>query len=274
MDNFYWNEDKMKIDGVTPTMLAIGDSWFWYLFKGGNLVNNIGDLVRSKGHIILAKGMNGAEASHYVDGKYARMVRTALKLYGSNLSAVFISGGGNDFAGFNDMRPMLKQSCIGETTAAGCFYMGEEGLGDFLKDIDRYYRDLIGLIYTHTNAAKKAKGGMPAQAACKIIMHTYAYAIPNGQGVFEGKGWLKPALDDAGVPLHLQQECVKYLLDQFYDVLDNIRKTDPDNLDIVDSRDALKPGDWANELHPSGDGFKKIATKAWRPMLKKHKLAD
>lgn len=262
MPNYYWDKDQMDLAGATPTMMAIGDSWFWYLFKGGNLVNNIGDLVADKGHTIFARGMNGAEAFHYVDGKYAKMIRTALKLYGSNLSAVFISGGGNDFAGFNDMRPLLKQSCTGQNTAEGCFRTGEDGLDEFMDNIDKYYRKLIGLIYTHT------------KPGCKIIMHTYAYAIPNGQGVFGGKGWLKPALDDAGVAPHLQQECVKHLLDRFYDVLDNIRKTDPNNLDIVDSRDALEPGDWANELHPSGAGFKKIAEKVWREVLRRHGLAN
>lgn len=261
MSNYYWDQEIMMNDMATPTMMAIGDSWFWYLFKGGNLVNNIGDLVESKGHIVFAKGMNGAEAYDFVDGKYAHMVRNALQLYGSNLSAVFISGGGNDFAGFNDMRPLLKQSCTGQTAAENCFRTGEGGLDEFVDNIDKYYRKLIGLIYTHT------------KPGCKIIMHTYAYAIPNGKGLLKNKGWLKPALDDADVDPQLQQACVKYLLDRFYEVLDNIRKTDPTNLDIVDSRTALQSSDWANELHPSGKGFKKIAKDCWYPVLKKHKLA-
>ena len=261
MPNYYWDQEAMMRDMVTPDMLAVGDSWFWYLFKGGNLVNNIGDLVESEGHTVFAKGMNGAEAFHYVDGKYAAMVRNALRLYGSNLCAVFISGGGNDFAGFNDMRPLLKQSCIGQTKAMDCFRTGEGGLDEFMDNIDKYYRKLIGLIYTHT------------KPGCKIIMHTYAYCVPNGKGVFKDVGWLKPALDDADVDPQLHQACVRYLLDRFYEVLDNIRKTDPANLDIVDSRAALQPSDWANELHPSGAGFKKIADDFWHPVLKKHKLA-
>ncbi len=262
MPNYYWDKDQMDLAGATPTMMAIGDSWFWYLFKGGNLVNNIGDLVASKGHIVYARGMNGAEAYHYVDGKYASMVNTALKHYGSHLAAVFISGGGNDFAGFKDMRPLLKQSCKGETLEADCFRMGKDGLDDFMKNIDTYYRKLIDVVRSHT------------KPGCKIIMHTYAYAIPDGKGLFKGKAWLKPALDDAGVAPHLQAKCVVYLLDRFYEVLDNIRKTDPEHLDIVDSRKALEPADWANELHPSGAGFKKIAVNTWHPVLKKHDLAD
>ena len=81
-----------------------------------------------------------------------------------------------------------------------------------MAHVDLYYRKLIGLIYTHT------------KPGCKIIMHTYDYSIPNGIGVFGSHGWLKPAMMDAGVPAQLQQACVKFLLDAFYDVLDNIRK--------------------------------------------------
>ena len=127
--SYYWDESRMKNAGVSPSILAIGDSWFWYPFVGGSLVNNIGDIVDNKGHVVLAKGMNGAEAYDYVDGKYARSVLEALRLYGSGLSAVLISGGGNDFAGFNDMRPLLKENCSAETTAKGCFQAGTTGFG-------------------------------------------------------------------------------------------------------------------------------------------------
>lgn len=63
MTNYYWNENPMKIDGVYPTILLIG----------GSLTNNLGPIVAS-------------------------IVREALRLYGADLAAVFLSGGGNDFA--------------------------------------------------------------------------------------------------------------------------------------------------------------------------------
>ena len=126
--NYYWDENLMKNDGKLPSILAIGDSWFWYPLPGGSLINYIGPVVEKKSHVILAKGMNGAEAFDYVDGKYARSVREALRLYGAGLSAAFISGGGNDFAGFNDLRPLLKDDCSAESTAKGCFRPGDSGL--------------------------------------------------------------------------------------------------------------------------------------------------
>jgi len=261
--NYFWDEREMRESAnPSPTILAIGDSWFWYPFPGGSLVNQLGDLTASRGQVIFANGMNGAEAFDYVDGKYASAVRNALRLYGSGLEAVFISGGGNDFAGFNDLRPLLKQDCSAETTADGCFAGGASGLQVFLDNMDTYYRKLIGVIYTYT------------QPGCKVVMHTYDYAIPDGKGVFGDTAWLKPALVDARVDVGLQQKCIAFLLDSFYAVLKDICSTDPQNLFVVDSRGTLKPQDWANELHPTPAGFAKIASQRWRPVLRQLGLAD
>jgi hypothetical protein len=149
--SFYWDEDKMRNAGhLSPSILAIGDSWFWYPFPGGSLINNLGPMVATQSHVILAKGNNGADLSDYTVGKYKGIVREALRLYGKSLSAVFISGGGNDFAGLHDLRPLLKTDCSNETTAKDCFKTGSGGLKEFMKAIDNHYRNLIGQIYTRT----------------------------------------------------------------------------------------------------------------------------
>ncbi len=259
--NVYWDEGSLQRALATPSILAIGDSWFWYPFFGGSLISYLGPIVERKGHTVLAKGMNGAEAFDYVDGKYRDQVVGALRLYGRTLSAVFISGGGNDFAGFNDMRPLLKLDCTAAQTAADCFQSGDGGLGRFLERMDQYYRRLIGLVYTFTTLD------------CLIVMHSYDYAIPDGRGVAGGHGWLKPALADAGVPEVLQQDCVRYLIDAFHDMLTNIASGDPQHLLIADSRGTLSPADWANELHPKAKGFRKIAKECWKPVLKDAGLA-
>lgn len=172
-----------------------------------------------------------------------------------------ISGGGNDFAGFNDMRPLLNLDCTGAQTAADCFRSGDGGLTAFLSRMDEHYRTLIGRVYTHTSLDSL------------IVMHSYDYAIPDGRGVFGGKGWLKPALVAAGVPEALQQDCVRYLIDAFHSMLTKIAAGDPQHLLIVDSRGTLAEQDWANELHPKGKGFKKIVKECWSPVLKGAGLA-
>jgi len=42
---------------------------------------------------------------------------------------------------------------------------------------------------------------------------------------------------------------------------------------FVDTRETLMPADWANELHPTPAGFKKLAQK-WAPKLKSAGLAS
>jgi hypothetical protein len=258
--SIFWDEQVMEQNNATASILAIGDSWFWYPFPGGSLASHLGDIVHNKNHVILAKGMNGAEAVDYL-GKYSKSIKTALKLYGKEVSAVFLSGGGNDFAGFNDLRPLLKSDCSKETTAKGCFKTGSDGFNGFLDDIEDAYRKLIGVIYTYTNPN------------CMIFMHSYDYAVPDGRGVLGNVGWLKPALDAAGVKQELQQQCLKYLLDSFHERLNKITALDKAHLIIIDSRGTLKASDWANELHPKGSGFRKIASERWKPALEAVNLA-
>ncbi|AEG94050.1 SGNH/GDSL hydrolase family protein [Ramlibacter tataouinensis] len=258
--NYFWDERLMnETESRAPTILAIGDSWFWYPFYGGSLINYLGQAVKSKDHFIFAIGMNGAEAYDYIDGKYARQVREALKGYRNKLKAVFISGGGNDFAGFADLRPLLKSDCSQEDDPQACF-AAKPGLDEFFAAVDDHYRRLVGLIHAST------------RSDCVVVMHTYDYAIPNGRGVF-GDSWLKPALDDAKVKPHLQQECVKLLIDRFAEVLESICESDPEHFRLVDSRGTLAPEHWANELHPTPQGFQKLVKDQWRPVLQEAGLA-
>lgn len=262
--NVYWDSASMQIDGVYPSILAIGDSWFWYPLPGGSLINQLGQLVAPKEQFILALGNNGAEAFDYVYGKYSRSIRTALKMHGSSLSAAFISGGGNDFAGMNDLRPMLNADCSAALRASDCFRPGADAgtVAWLMAKTAESYRMLIGQIM----AASRPE--------TFIILHNYDYAYPSGKGVFSSKGsWLKPALDDARVPETLQHDCIIYVIDALSTSLQALTSIDAKRIFLVDSRGTLAQADWANELHPKPSGFKKIARTAWLPLLAEIGLA-
>jgi len=257
LDNVYWSWDASTADGGNPSILAIGDSWFWYPLPGGSLITQLGKLVSSQ-HYILAVGNNGAEAFDYVDGKYRKDVKRQLNLHGQSLSAVFISGGGNDFAGFNDLRPLLNDDCSKATTAKKCFKPGNDvrTLEWLLTKTADSHRALIGQVMA----------SVPPDA--KIVLHNYDYAQPTGKGPFGNKGsWLKSALDDAKVPVALQADCIRYLINQMTKKLRLLKAIDPDRVFLVESTGTLGPQDWANELHPKPSGFKKIAQQKWLPVL-------
>lgn len=258
-ENVYWDAAWRQESGRFPSILAIGDSWFWYPFPGGSLLNQLGRLTAGREHVLYAVGNNGAEIFDYVHGKYAKRVRTALHQLGAGLSAVFVSGGGNDFAGFNDLRPLLNPDCAAETSAAGC-YRGGSATGTItwlMRKTRENYDLLLGQIFM----------SVPEHAA--VFLHNYDYALPSGQGVFgSGGAWLRPALDDAAVPAGLQSSCMEYLIDRFTTgVLEPIVAQAPDRVVLVDSRDTLGESDWANELHPKPRGFRKIAEERWYPEL-------
>ena len=261
----FWSPLELQSTGQNATILAVGDSWFWYPMKGGSLINNIGDLVKAQGHKILVAGNNGAEAYDYVKGKYKGACRELFRLYGSSAEALLISGGGNDFAGFNDLRPLLNSDCQSATSAIQCFRPGEvddEGCLNWL--MNRTYENYALLI---SRAIERMKPNT------KIFVHNYDYSVPSGKGLMGGDSWIKPALTDAKVPLAQHQECIKFLVDSHTLVLLKLQNSLAERIVIVDSRNTLAPNDWANELHPTGVGFRKIARQRWQPLLKQHGLA-
>ncbi|WP_288379022.1 SGNH/GDSL hydrolase family protein [uncultured Massilia sp.] len=254
-DKVYWDLARMQADSVQPSILAIGDSWFWYPFPGGSLINQVGGMLNDDHHIY-AVGNNGAEAYDYVHGKYAKTVRHTLNMFGDTLSAVFISGGGNDFAGISDLRPLLKQNCSAEETAPGCFRTGREPntLPWLMAKTAESYTTLISQIRLHNPAAT-------------IILHNYDYAYPSGKGVFgDGSGWLLPALVNARVPELLRFSCTCHLIDEFTKMLQRVAAVNPHVL-LIDSRRTLENNEWANEIHPTPAGFRRIAERHWKPVL-------
>lgn len=262
-ENVYWDWRIMQRDQRYPSILAIGDSWFWYPFPGGSLLNRLGRLVAPRGHDVLAIGANGAEAYQFANGTLEKRVREALRLHGNSLMAVFVSGGGNDFGGFNDLRPLLKLDCSNATTAAACFRQSSkpDTLNWLLDKMMASYRALVARIIISTHPSTH------------IVLHNYDYARPTGKGVLGTDDWLKSALDDAQVPAHLYNDCMKYVINRFSDALLSIVAIDPRRIHLVDSRGTLRAKDWANELHPRPRGFKKIARERWQPVLQSAGLA-
>ncbi|OEZ50324.1 hypothetical protein JAB1_14390 [Janthinobacterium sp. MP5059B] len=264
MGNVFWSDSAMMMEGRYPSILAIGDSWFWYPFPGGSLLNQLGKLVETKEHVIFALGENGAEIVDYVAGKHSKLIRKALKLHGPSLSAAFISGGGNDFAGVNDLRPMLNINCSTAKTPDDCFRPGTDDrtLEWLMRKTAENYEILIGQIMAATGP------DVP------IVLHNYDYALPTGKGVFGKEStWLRMALDDATVPLALQAGCVRLVIDRLTAELVKLTQIDPTRILLVDSRGCLEPNQWANEIHPKPAGFKKIAVTRWTPVLQSLSLA-
>lgn len=266
MSNVYWIEHQWLTDGNgpgTPSILAIGDSWFWYMMPGGNLLTYLGPLVERKSRVIFAVGNNGAEAIDYADGKYAKFVRRSLATYGSGLTEVFISGGGNDFAGTSDLLPLLRGDCSKAQQAEDCFLEGAgwPSLSWLMNKISISMTKLFGMIYI---AAPNAT----------IYVHNYDIPFPDGRTIFSnGEGWIRDALIRAKVPDRLQRDCVRHVLVALTLMQAALVSQSGDRVIQVNSHGVLGESDWANELHPKGSGFNKIVNQAWKPVLEENGAA-
>jgi len=255
--------------GAFPAILAIGDSWFWYP-KISNLLAEISAAVKPDYSNIMALGYLGAKLEEYVNGKYAkafaRELRPAFLQY---YSAVMISGGGNDAV---DWGLCLKDECGAETTAQGC--MNQQALAARMIDLGGWLLAMINEIHLASDSAGLRHPD--------IFAHCYDYAPPNGKG-FEAPifgiplsgPWLKPAMDSRHVPENyaLRKEIVRILIDTLAQTLSEF-DSPQERVYVIRSQGTLDPdADWDNELHPTGEGFRKLVHGPWIDVLRRTRYA-
>lgn len=257
--------------GEFASILAIGDSWFWY--PQNNLLQALAEhpALKDPYRNIQLLGFNGAKISEYVDrnntrGKYARAFERELEpLHSQYYVAVMISGGGNDAVEYG---LALRSDCGGLTCAEDC--IDPDGVNDLLKDISGALGLLIHDVLWEFHRQRRS---------VDIFIHGYDYPVPDGRGfdalVFEVAGpWLEPALNAANVadaPL-LRYEVCKELIERLNETFKLFARP-ADGVHYVDCRNVLRSDaqyldDWANELHPTFDGFDKIVDQRWIPLLK------
>jgi hypothetical protein len=262
-DSPFWDDEQLDNAGLDATVLAIGDSWFWYPIN--NLMSPINyelDLTDLDSAILVRGGL-GAEAAHYVKPRFLKQITQDVKkkpgkkgevVRGQKLKAILLSGGGNDVAGLDDMLYILNENNSKAKKAEDCFH--KDRFPERLQRIKNDYETLLKTIRKH-------------QTKIPIFVHCYDYAPPNGKG-FLGIGmWLKKPMEEAKVPKKLHIPVVKALIDHLADILQNLH--DPkNNLVFVDSRGALSQtdDDWANELHPTSRGFTKLVRRRWYSALR------
>jgi hypothetical protein len=264
----YYSPNQIR-EGAFPAILAIGDSWFWYP-KVSNLLAEVSAAVKPDYSNIMALGNLGAKLEEYMNGKYAKAFTRELRPGSLQYySAVLISGGGNDAV---DWGLCLKDDCSTETTAAGC--MNLDSLSAHMTDLGGWLLAMITEIHSAFDHANLRRPD--------IFTHCYDYAPPNGKG-FEAPifgiplsgPWLKPAMDKRRVPLDypLRKEIVRHLIDALAATLTEF-DSPQDRVYVIKSQGTLDPDtDWDNELHPNGEGFRKLVHGPWIDTLRRTRYA-
>ncbi|MCB1507036.1 MAG: hypothetical protein KDJ47_18885 [Hyphomicrobiaceae bacterium] len=255
--------------GEFPSMLAIGDSWFWY--PRNNLLQALVEHKRLKDpyRFIRMLGYNGAKLEQYVFGRYARQLDKHLSFeFRGSYSAILISGAGNDAV---DYKLALKRSCIGIASAEDC--IDEETMAIFLGRLSAALGALVQRIRDAYGATNRPD----------IFLHSYDYPIPDGRGFkladLKVTGpWLLPAMKSRRVEeeMALRRAVCRIMIDRLAEMYEAFA-AQHERVYFVRSTGCLtSPNykkDWDNEMHPSADGFKRVVDQCWIPVLSQHGYA-
>ena len=229
-------------------IVALGDSWFHY--PGSNLLEALNRAL-SRSFVIAAYGENGASAVDYMKPRHLPFWTGRVQLNAMRMRAFLISGGGNDFAGVRDFSRIIRLDCAAATSVAECWRDGEPD-GLFGRVGDAYERII----------ARARADGFNGP----VVVHNYDYAIPTGKGFFLFGKWLKAPMDLAQVPSALRRPLVRELIDRLEIMLKGL--DDPAaQVHCVESSGTLAEDEWANELHPTPEGFDRIVRERWIPVV-------
>lgn len=229
-------------------IFAEGNSWFDYPFPlpfGGDVVDKIEDLATIK-PLVLNLAHHGDMSTEMLGvAQRKRIIQNLGNPANGRFDAILFSGGGNDLVGdlfclwLNDKTPGL----------APAYGVNRPRLAAIMGVVQAAFEDLVAI----RNAANPD---------IVIFVHAYDFVFPDGRPVCPGVGpWLKLSLDLRGWTNPTQAKAiVDEVLGAFDPMLVRLSQ-DHQNVVYVRTQGTLTShlDDWANELHPTPDGFKKVA---------------
>jgi hypothetical protein len=254
-------------------VVAEGDSWFDYkpAFVGIGTKDLLGHLQSSGRLNVYRVSKAGDTLENMVYGTDTKgqgpglepklppqLEQTLAAIRDENADAFFFSGGGNDLAGV-ELASYINHKDSGMPT------LREEALSFIFGS---YAETAMAALIAKVRAVKP---GIP------VFLHGYDYAIPDGRNVnflgfsFAGP-WLKPALTQKRyVSPGEGAAIVRTVVNRFNEALARVATVHP-NVHYINLRGTLRSDanynkDWANELHPTSDGFQLLASVIEAKML-------
>lgn len=239
-------------------LVAEGDSWFDY--PGCDV---LGALEDDHGFDIESVAHTGdrVEDMAYSGGQlddFCRRLERVLRR-GVIPRAVLLSGGGNDIAG-DELAVLLNHAAsakpgINEDVARGV--------------IDERLRLAYTWIFGAVTSLCQEKLG----ARIPILVHGYDYPVADGRGFWGGRWflpgpWLEPRFRQKGFGDPAERaRLLQQLIDRFNQMLIDLAALPGfSHVRFVDLRGTLSTGAdyrdwWANELHPTEPGFRRVAER-------------
>jgi hypothetical protein len=247
---------RLGLFTAVGTLIAEGDSWFDYPLNDvlSVLEDDHGYDVESVAH----RG-DRVEDMAFAPGQLLEFSRRLEKLLarGSVPRALLLSGGGNDIAGA-EFGMLLNHAA---SPIAG---LNEDVMTGV---IDKRAKIAYTTIISAMSAISQQHLGRPLP----ILIHGYAFPVPDGRGFIGGFGplpgpWLEPGFREKGFrDVRRNTAIMQTVIDRFNVMLQSVAALFA-HVSFVDLRrtlrnDALYKRDWANELHPTPSGFRLVAAK-------------
>jgi hypothetical protein len=244
-------------------LLAVGDSWFDY-----PLHDVLKELEQDPGYTIesTARAGDPIESMAYTKGGQLDNVPAKLEsitAQGAAPKAVLLSGGGDDIAG-KEFGMLLNSA--------------RSSISGWAPDILNYLVNERILLAYHTIITTVTELCKPSVAGnVPILVHGYDYPVPDGRGFGDLIGisllgpWLRPGFNEKlfdDLPTNIA--FMHTFIDQFNAMLAGLAAdAEFPNVVYVDLRNTLSTDLtdnnyqqlWANELHPTEQGFVKVAQK-------------
>jgi hypothetical protein len=236
-------------------ILSEGDSWFSY-----PLTANLADYIEMMNDFsMLRLEHNGDEAREILGAGSAQLKKLRHYLKEYPIELLLLSAGGNDLVS-RELPRLLDHKASGNAWQSA---VKLARLTTVLDDIVAAYSRLL-------DARDALRPG------CVVVAHSYCYFQPNGRkatgpfGLLKAGPWMRPVLVAKGIDPDTEgRDVARYLIDELHARLMSLAAVRP-RFHVVDMRAALPADDthWADEIHPSGTGFRRLAEQHWRPLLR------
>jgi len=223
----YGASDAVAAADLGATILAEGDSWFDLppFIYPRTLIDFLG---RTHRVVTLAKWGDTLERM-IAKKEFVRPLRTgAFKHF-------LFSGGGNDIVGGGHLEVFLRQFDIAHTNPSDAAWYVNDQFVLALDKVMGLYRELLRIVRREAPSTK-------------LLVHGYAYAIPQRDGSWLGEGMQFRGLHPAYRP-ELCRAIIKVMIDAFNARLALFAQQSNGDVVHVNLRQLASPDEWFDELH-------------------------
>ena len=256
---------KQPAYGDWPVLVSEGDSWFQFPLLIEDVIDHL-----SVNYLINSLGAAGDTAENMAAGPLqygGQEYFTALKKQAKTgrLDGFLFSAAGNDVIGEDPKNPGKRMLAVhlkkDGNEADPLTYIKKDQLKQTMNQLKKHYETVINRIQKDGEL-----NNIP------IFIHGYDYCYPGGHADDPRKRqlyarrdqWLGRAFKEKNIlpgQRDKQREIIKYMIDQLYKMMD-VLTGQHKNLHLIDVRGTLdKIEDWNDEIHGTGDGFKRVAMK-------------